>query len=60
VESLHPLLTMVAEIGQTGDSVARAILDELTWDRLDMMDGTGKQLRRAAADAPVRGAEPAP
>jgi hypothetical protein len=54
VESLHLLLTMVAEIGQTGDSGDRALLDELTSDRSEMMDGIRKQLLGEAAAASVR------
>ncbi|MEN3976816.1 Na/Pi symporter [Emcibacter sp. SYSU 3D8] len=54
VESLHLLLTMVAEISQTGDSVDRALLDELTSDRSDMMDGIRKQLLGEASTASVR------
>ncbi len=60
VESLHLLLTMVAETSQTGDSVDRALLDELSSDRSDMMDGIRKQLLGEAAAASVREAEPAP
>ena len=54
VESLHLLLTMVAEISQTGDSTDRALLDDLTSDRSDMMDGLRKQLIGEAATASVR------
>ena len=54
VESLHLLLTMVAETSQTGDSVDRALLDELTSDRSGMMDGIRKQLLGEAAAASVR------
>ena len=54
VESLHLLLTIVAETSQTGDSGDRALLDELTSDRSEMMDGIRKQLLGEAAAAPVR------
>jgi phosphate:Na+ symporter len=54
VESLHLLLTMVAETSQTGDSDDRALLNELTSDRSDMMDGIRKQLLGEAAAASVR------
>jgi phosphate:Na+ symporter len=54
VESLHLLLTMVAEVSQTGDSDDRALLEDLTSDRSDMMDGLRKQLIGEAATASVR------
>ncbi len=54
MESLHLLLTMVAETSQTGDSVDRALLDELTSDRSDMMEGIRKQLLGETAAASLR------
>ncbi len=54
VESLHLLLTIVAEVSQTGDSDDRALLDNLTSDRSDMMDGLRKQLIGETATASAR------
>ena len=54
VESLHLLLTMVADVSQTGDSIDRALLDDLTSDRSDMMEGLRRQLIGEAATASVR------
>ncbi len=45
---------MVAETSQTGDSDDRALLNELTSDRSEMMDGIRKQLLGEAAAASVR------
>lgn len=54
VESLHLLLTMVADVTQTGDSDDGALLVHLTSDRSDMMDGIRKQLLGQASTASVR------
>jgi hypothetical protein len=54
IESLHLLLTMAAEVAQTGDEDDRAFLEELTSDRSDMMEGIRRQLLAQPASASMR------
>ncbi|MBI1182341.1 MAG: hypothetical protein GC201_17505 [Alphaproteobacteria bacterium] len=54
VESLHLLLTMVADVSHTGDNQDRAFLESLTADRSDMMDGIRRQLLSQPATTSLR------